>query len=216
MADWGSIAGPLIQAAAPTLGSLLGGLIPLPGGSVIGEEVGKIIAQQFGVPPDPSSVQRALQDTPPSDAITKLQAAEAEATAKWPALAQIAQAQAQAQAQVGTSQVQAVNQAIMAEVARGDGWWGKWRAIHAWELTGECPFFLATFMHAVWTGNTASINAITQLSGILMSYMAARFGVLGVHVWQGSSERQAAIASAAQAPQPPAGPVALLRSITKK
>lgn len=57
--DWKTIA-PIVGAVAPLAGSILGGLIPFPGGSLIGQKFGEIIASKLGVPPTPTAVSEAL------------------------------------------------------------------------------------------------------------------------------------------------------------
>jgi hypothetical protein len=34
--------------------------------------------------------------------------------------------------------------------------------------------------HALWAGEPQAVNGFANLSGLIMAYMAARFGVLGV------------------------------------
>lgn len=75
--DWSAI-GQLVGAAAPTLGGLLGGLIPFPGGAILGEVAGKVIAASLGVPPTPEAVGNALQ----TRSAEEVQAALSEAEAK--------------------------------------------------------------------------------------------------------------------------------------
>lgn len=76
--DWSSI-GPLVAQAAPTIGGLLGGLIPFPGGAILGQVAGKILAEALGVPPTPEAVSVALNSGDPalqaklSEAETKMQ-----------------------------------------------------------------------------------------------------------------------------------------------
>jgi phage portal protein BeeE len=55
----------------------------------------------------------------------------------------------------------------------------------------ECPAFALTVLHALWMGHDAGINGFANLSGLLMTYFAARFGVLGVYVSGRSREKQA-------------------------
>ena len=57
--DWRDI-GKIIAPLAPTLGGVLGGLIPFPGGALAGTALGNIIARQFGVEPTPQAVGDAL------------------------------------------------------------------------------------------------------------------------------------------------------------
>jgi phage terminase large subunit-like protein len=56
----------------------------------------------------------------------------------------------------------------------------------------ECPAFVVTLLHVLWTGFTPGINGFATLSGLMMAYFAARFGVLGVYVSARSREKQAA------------------------
>lgn len=73
--DW-SIIGPLLGQAAPTIGSLLGGLIPFPGGQILGQVAGKIVAEALGVPPTPEAVKNAIETGNPTDVAAKLAEAE--------------------------------------------------------------------------------------------------------------------------------------------
>jgi len=57
--DW-SVIGGLVGQAAPTIGSLLGGLIPFPGGAILGQVAGKVLAEALGVPPTPEAVKTAI------------------------------------------------------------------------------------------------------------------------------------------------------------
>jgi hypothetical protein len=57
--EWKTIA-PIVGAVAPLAGSILGGLIPFPGGSLIGQKFGQIIAAQLGVAPTPEAVSDKL------------------------------------------------------------------------------------------------------------------------------------------------------------
>jgi hypothetical protein len=195
--NWKDLAGPLIAAGFPALGRVIGSTLPFPGGETIGASLGtwagNRIAIALGVEPTPEAVAEAIERSTPGQLQENLAGPESEAVAKYKAAAAIAEAQAE----VGKAQVEAVNEAIIAEkredAAGGDGWLGKWRGIHAWELTIECPFFAGAFLYCVVTGKSESINALITLQGLIMAYFAARFGVLGVHVWQGSNERQVAL-----------------------
>lgn len=59
--NWLSVA-KLIAPLAPAAGSILGGLIPFPGGSFIGQKFGEMIAGQLGVPPTAEAVHSTLQE----------------------------------------------------------------------------------------------------------------------------------------------------------
>jgi phage portal protein BeeE len=55
----------------------------------------------------------------------------------------------------------------------------------------ECPSFTFTLLHALWSGHEIGINGFANLTGLLMAYFGARFGVLGVYVSGRSKEKQA-------------------------
>src|SRR4051794_5654357 len=59
--DWSTVV-PVVASLAPMAGSILGGLIPFPGASLIGQKFGEIIARQFGLPATatPSQVSDAI------------------------------------------------------------------------------------------------------------------------------------------------------------
>ena len=74
--DW-SVIGGLVGQAAPTIGSLLGGLIPFPGGAILGQVAGKIVAEALGVPPTPEAVHTAITTGDPATVNAALSAADA-------------------------------------------------------------------------------------------------------------------------------------------
>jgi len=78
--DWSTV-GNLVGQAAPTIGGILGGFIPVPGGAVLGQVAGKVLAEALGVPPTASAVATAIQTGDP----TTVQAALTEAEAKMQA-----------------------------------------------------------------------------------------------------------------------------------
>lgn len=73
--DW-SVIGGLVGQAAPTIGSLLGGLIPFPGGAILGQVAGKIVAEALGVPPTPEAVHTAITNGDPAVVNAALSAAD--------------------------------------------------------------------------------------------------------------------------------------------
>lgn len=79
--DWSSIA-PLVAGAAPTIGGLLGGLIPFPGGAILGQVAGKVLAEALGVPPTPASISTAIATGDPATVSAALTEAEAKMNAE--------------------------------------------------------------------------------------------------------------------------------------
>lgn len=119
--DWKAIAS-LAAPFAPTVGKILGGFIPFPGGAMLGEWAGERIAAALGVEPTPEAVGTAIQTMPQNEVATRLQAVENEAVAKWDALAKIAESEAEDR----TAQSQAINETQRSEIASGVSWW-HWR-----------------------------------------------------------------------------------------
>lgn len=79
--DWSTIGG-LVAQAAPTIGGLLGGLIPFPGGQILGQVAGKVLAEALGVPPTPEAVGAAITTGDPALVQAKLSEAEARMNAE--------------------------------------------------------------------------------------------------------------------------------------
>ena len=73
--DWSALT-PLIANAAPTIGGLLGGLIPFPGGAILGQVAGKVLAEALGVPPTPEAVKNAIETGDQAVVQAKLSEAE--------------------------------------------------------------------------------------------------------------------------------------------
>ncbi len=79
--DWSALS-PLIASSAPTIGSLLGGLIPFPGGAILGTLAGKVLAEALGVPPTPDAVNTAITTGDPAAVNAALSEAEAKMNAE--------------------------------------------------------------------------------------------------------------------------------------
>ncbi len=79
--DWSALV-PLVAGAAPTIGSLLGGLIPFPGGAILGQVAGKVLAEALGVPPTPEAVNAAITTGDPAAVNAALSEAEAKIQAE--------------------------------------------------------------------------------------------------------------------------------------
>jgi hypothetical protein len=160
--DWSDLAKTVIGLGAPLIGQALGG--PL------GATAGKILAGALGASePTPAAVQSAIASADPAVAV----AAAAKAEAEW----------SRALAEIGKSQVEQVGATQRAEIAASDPLQRWWRPLYALELSLiECPAFITTMLHALWVGHEVGINGFGNLSGLLMAYFAARFGVLGVYV----------------------------------
>lgn len=171
--DWRDLAGKVIGLGAPLLGGALGG--PL------GSAAGRILADALGAAePTPAATAQAITAADPAAA----QAAARTAEARWQA----------ALAEVGRAQVAEVAATQRAEIASGDPVQRWWRPLYAIELSLiECPAFALTMLRALWIGHDKGIEGFATLSALLMTYFAARFGVLGVYVTGRSREKQAIV-----------------------
>lgn len=125
--DWKAVA-QLVVPFAPTLGKVLGGFIPFPGGAILGEWAGKALADALGVPASPDAVGTAIQNSSPEDLQARLQATEEEAKARYDMMARIAEAEAHDR----TAQSEAINQSIQIE-APTVAWW-HWRHLLGYVL----------------------------------------------------------------------------------
>lgn len=204
--DWKTIVGPLLRTSAPTIGSILGGFIPFPGGSFIGQELGTIIARQFGADPTPEAVNTAIQNTPSDIAAQKLQAAEAEALAKWPALAQIAQAEAGDR----TAQSQAINATMQAEVAKGQPWYA-WRNLWGYSVMIECGAVGCIILKDLATGNAVGVTAFLNATSFFYTWYGMRIGVLG-YIFRGASNEKIAAVTG----ESPSVVKQIIKAVTKK
>jgi hypothetical protein len=175
--DWSDLAKQVIGLGAPLLGAALGG--PLGGAA------GKILADAVGAPePTPAAV---------SDALARAQAEPAAAARTAEAAREAEENWLAALAEAGKAQVSEVGQTMRSEAASGDPLQRWWRPFYALELTlFECPAFAIVLGRGLWDGKPQIIEGLATLSGLIMTYMAARFGVLGVYVSGRSREKQAA------------------------
>lgn len=183
--NWQDLAGPLIKLGAPTIGTALGG----PLGGMIGGAVGDILGSALGVQPTPEAIDKAIKTTPAVELQDKLAAAEADAQAKYPALAEIAKAEAVAQAKTAAETAATMR----AELTAGDPLQRWWRPLYALELTGECAALAAVIIRDLWGGDVGVLNAAAQATALLLGYWGMRFGVLGVYVTGRTREKEATI-----------------------
>lgn len=170
--DWKDLAQTVIGLGAPTLGMALGG--------PFGAAAGKILADAFGAASTPADVRTAIAERS-ADAEAAADAAR-RAEAEWLA----------ALAEIGRTQVAEVGATQRVEAGSEDRLQRWWRPVYALELSLlECPAFAFILLHALWSGHQVGINGFAELSGLLMTYFGARFGVLGVYVTGRSREKQA-------------------------
>jgi hypothetical protein len=185
--DWSAL-GPVIAQVAPTLGGLLGGLLPIPFGSSVGSLAGNAIAAALGVEPTPAAVSAAVAATPTDVLANQLAEAEAEAKAKWEALG----AMAKADAVVGAAQVKTVNTTIAAELVSGAWYQRVWRPTAMFVWIASWPFQLYAILNGVASHDAAVISQLGSLVYALSAWNAAPAALAGVYSYGRSQEKIAA------------------------
>lgn len=183
--DWKEVGG-LIGPLAPTIGGILGGLVPIPFGSTIGTSVGQIVATALGVPPTPEAVSAAIQNDP-LGAADKLAAAESEAAAKWPALAEMAKARFES----NSTQAESINATMRQELAAGQSWWS-WRNLYGYSVGIEATATSWVVLYALMF-NPAIYKNVSDSLSFFLSWYGMRFGLLGYIHNGASNEKIAAV-----------------------
>lgn len=171
--DWKDLAGSLVKAGAPIIGTALGG----PLGGMVGNAVGSIIASQLGVEATPEAVNNAIVNGDPAAVGPALSAAQSEMIAKWDTIKSIAHDMAEAD----RVNVEQVNETIRAETAAGVSWW-HWRhlvgyMVLLWFAVPIPAFVRLTFQYDAGAASqlTAMITACIPLYGFmagLLGYVA--------------------------------------------
>lgn len=182
--DWKSV-GAMLGPLAPTIGSIVGGLIPIPGGSLIGQEAGQMLATALGVANDPTAVANAITNDP--NAAMKIQAAESEASAKWAGLAAMAQAQYLA----NSTEAESINATMRSELASGQKWWA-WRNLYGYSVMMEASATSLVILYSLVL-NPAIFKNVSDSLSFFISWYGLRFGLLGYIQNQASQEKVAAV-----------------------
>ena len=112
--QWTDLAGALVKAGAPVLGTAIGG----PAGAAIGGIIGTAVAQALGVDATPEAVADALNRPGASSAVQQVEAEQGDRWAEYMLQAN------KAQAQLATD-----------ETAKGP-WHSGWRPALSWLLIG--------------------------------------------------------------------------------
>jgi len=192
--DWKDLVPQVIGLGAPLLGQALGGPLGAAAGTMLANALGAQAAT-------PDAVAGAIAERG-ADLNVAAEAAQ-KAESDW----------LLALAQVGKAQVAEIGLTQRAEIAAGDKLQRWWRPLYALELSLlECPAFALTLLHALWLGHEAGINGFANLSALLMTYFAARFGVLGVYVTGRTREKEAGLAGESS----PSVVAAVLKAVKKK
>lgn len=182
--DWKSV-GALLGPLAPTLGGIVGGLLPIPMGSMIGQEAGQMLANALGVPNDPNAIGNAITNDP--NASAKIAAAESEAAAKWAGLADMAKAMYAA----NSAESDSINQTMRAELSKGQPWW-YWRNLYGYSVSLEATATSWVILYAI-VFDPKIFQAVTASLSFFLSWYGLRFGLLGYIHNQATQEKVAAV-----------------------
>lgn len=199
--DFGTIA-KLILPLAPAAGSILGGFLPIPGGSLIGEQFGKILMRSFGVS-TPAALEQEIKTNPNEVVLAKINAALAQARAEIEGFVEVEKATLAALASTAAQ----VNQTMRVELLPENRHWyyTGWRPACGWVFA-----FVALMFGVMLT--LATIATIGKSDDPMKSLMdawplyGAYFAVLGlvVGVLTGGRSYEKGKAIEASAPSAPA------------
>lgn len=189
--DWKDV-GKVIAPLAPIAGSILGGFIPFPGGSIIGQKLGEMIAGAFGVPPTPAAVSEAVANSTEETARVKINAAVEQARVQVQGFVEIEKAYLHA-IEVGLTQT---GETMRVEVLPQNRHWffTGWRPACGWVLvihafTFGCMLAIAAF-RAAFFDNAAPLNSLSDAWKIYLAYFGALGAVVGVAIFARSEDKK--------------------------
>lgn len=189
--EWTDV-GKLIAPLAPTIGGLLGGLIPFPGGGLAGQALGNIIARQFGVEPTPDAVGNAVLSANNEVAIAKLRAATEEAKVQWPAIADMEKARLHYE-EIALSQVNVTARAELLVESKFKTWW---RPMNGWVLAGEnasLGLMLLVGLVEAAMRSPQLLNTMQNSWPLIATVLGIPAAVVGVTVFSRTQEKVAAM-----------------------
>ena len=195
--DWLSVA-KLIGPLAPTLGGIIGGLIPFPGGSLIGQTIGNVIARQLGVEATPAAVTDALARMTHEEKLAALQAATERARIE---VQGFVEAEKQYFETMRTA-LSETGQTMRAELAPETRHWfyTGWRPAAGWVFDFYAIVFGAVLTWAAlnaMAGNDVPLKALTDAWPIFAAHLGILAAMVGVYVIGRSQEKSKAIEAAA-------------------
>lgn len=195
MTTWADV-GKVIAPMAPTIGGILGGFVPIPGGAAIGQALGSIIARQFGVPPTPEAVSDAVRRTEADVTIAKLNAANEQAKAEIEGYARIEEAYARTL----TASLEQTGLTMRAELLSPQPWfYTAWRPCAGWLFDLFALAFgimlCVAAAQSAFLGNSKALDALVAAWPAFLSLLGPLGLMVGVYVIGRSSEKAAAVKS---------------------
>lgn len=197
--DWSAVV-PVVASLAPMAGSILGGLIPFPGASMIGQKFGEVIAKQFGLPANatPSSVRDAIAAAGEETARAKIAAAVEQARAEIAGFVAIEQAYLHA-VETGIAQT---GETMRAELAHQHWFFTGWRPAIGWIFVLFALSFgvmlSVSAAAAAFFSNARPLEILTNAWPIFLAYFGVLGLMVGVYIPSRSTEKKAAIETAAK------------------
>lgn len=161
-------------------GSILGGLIPFPGASIIGQKFGEVIAKQFGLPANatPASVNEAIVAAGEETARAKINAAMEQARAEITGFVDIEKAYLHT-VEVGLAET---GETMRAEIGHEHWFFSGWRPAIGWIFVLFAMSFgvmlTVSAASAAFMSNPRPLEILTNAWPIFATY----FGVLGLMV----------------------------------
>lgn len=193
--DWSSVV-PVVASLAPMAGSILGGLVPFPGASLIGQKFGEVIAKQFGLPATATASQlnEAIAVAGEETARAKINAAVEQARAEINGFVAIEQAYLHA-VEVGVEQT---GLTMRAEIQDQRGWfYTGWRPTIGWIFVLFALSFgvmlSVSAAAAAFFSNPRPLEILTNAWPIFLAYFGTLGLMVGVYIPSRSMEKKAAI-----------------------
>lgn len=202
--DWSAVV-PVVASLAPMAGSILGGLIPFPGGSIIGQKFGEVIAKQFGLPATATATQlnEAIATAGEETARAKINAAMEQARAEIAGFVAIEQAYLHA---VETG-IQQTGETMRLEIGHEHWFYTGWRPAIGWIFVLFALSFgtmlTAAAAAAAFFSNGKPLDILTNSWPIFLVYFSTLGLMVGVYIPSRSMEKKTTIENSI--PVKPAG-----------
>lgn len=184
------------------------GQIPIVG-SFLAPQVGKMMADALGVEETPEAVLEAVSTSEPGQVAARLQQVDAEASAKWPALAEIARHREETDRLAISSvnqTMQGETNANLAAVIAGKSisvFQSGWRPFAGWLLNALVALIglaiVYSMFKAIFLGDTKVLEIILASILSLTAFLAIPGSVVGVTAWGRSYEQGKALEASAPA-----------------
>ena len=201
--DWSSVV-PVVASLAPMAGSILGGLIPFPGASLIGQKFGEIIAKQFGLPATatPASVNTAIATAGEETARAKINAAVEQARIEIDGFVEIEKAYLHT-VEVGILQT---GETMRAEIGHEHWFFTGWRPAIGWIFVLFALSFgvmlTVAAAAAAFFSNPRPLEILTNSWPIFATYFGVLGLMVGAYIPSRSMEKKTAVENAATGTKP--------------